>query len=348
MAIEFKDYYKTLGVSKTATEDEIRKAFRKLARQYHPDVSGNKPGAEDKFKEINEAYEVLSDPEKRKKYDTLGPSWRQGPSQGPQGWGPGPRPGRTRMDASDFEFSGTGFSDFFEQLFGARGGGMGGGSRAGGGRSRTFTEEDFAEDGDDVEADLMVTLEEVAKGSVRTISLRRSSVCQKCYGVGKVNGQPCDACDGRGHIDRTDSHKIKIPVGIREGQSLRVPGQGEPGRNGGRAGDLFLRIRLARHPDFRVEGSDLHYELDIAPWEAALGASISVPTLDGNVSIKIPPGTGTGQKLRVRGRGLKGRDASSAGDLIVVTKVQTPAAKTDEEKKLWEQLAKASSFNPRD
>lgn len=345
MAIEFKDYYKTLGVSKTASEDDIRKAFRKLARVYHPDVSGNKPGAEDKFKEINEAYEVLSDPEKRKKYDTLGPAWRDGGFRPPPG--AGPRPGRTRMDASDFEFSGTGFSDFFEQLFGARGAGMGGG-RPGPGRSRTFTEEDFAEDGDDIEADLMVTLEEVAKGAVRTISLKRSSPCQQCYGSGRVNGKTCGACGGSGHIDRTDSHKIKIPVGIREGQSLRVTGQGEPGRNGGNAGDLFLRIRLARHPDFRVEGSDLYYDLDIAPWEAALGASISVPTLEGNVSIKIPPGTGAGQKLRVRGRGLKGRDASSSGDLFVVTRVQTPAATTEEEKKLWEALAKASRFNPRD
>lgn len=340
MAIEFKDYYKTLGVSKTASDDDIRKAFRKLARQYHPDVAGNKPGAEDKFKDINEAYEVLSDPEKRKKYDTLGPNWRQGAP--PPGWGPnGPSRGggaRTRMDASDFEFSGTGFSDFFEQLFGSRGAGMGGGRS-----TRGFAQDrNIPEQGDDIEADLMVTLEEAAKGGLRTISLRRSSACQSCYGAGQVNGQTCPACRGSGHIDRTDSHKIKIPAGIREGQSLRVPGQGEPGRNGGQAGDLFLRIRLARHPDFRVEGADLYYDLDLAPWEAALGSSISVPTLDGKVSIKIPPGTGSGQKLRVRGRGLKG------GDLIVVTNVQTPAAKTDEEKKLWEALAKASKFNPRD
>lgn len=338
MAIEFKDYYKTLGVSKSASDDDIRKAFRKLARQYHPDVAGNKPGAEDKFKDINEAYEVLSDPEKRKKYDTLGPNFRQGAP--PSGWGPSrPGPGgRTRVDASDFEFSGTGFSDFFEQLFGSRGAAAGGNRGA-----RGFNQDrNVPEQGDDIEADLMVTLEESAKGVLRNISLRRSSACPTCYGAGQVNSQSCPACRGSGHIDRTDSHKVKIPAGIREGQSLRVPGQGEPGRNGGRAGDLFLRVRLARHPDFRVEGADLYYDLNLAPWEAALGSSISVPTLDGKVSIKIPAGAGSGTKLRVRGRGLKG------GDLIVVTNIQTPAAKTDEEKKLWEALAKASDFNPRD
>src|SRR3954463_5295007 len=181
MAIEYKDYYKILGVPKTASEDEIRKAFRKLARQYHPDVAGNKAGAEDKFKEINEAYEVLSDPEKRKKYDTFGASWNQpgGGFRPPPGWGARPGGGRGRgTGMPDFEFEGTGFSDFFEQLFGRGGmGGRGGGARGGG-----FTTGDFAQKGDDVEADFMVTLEEAAKGGVRSISLRRQVPCPRCRG----------------------------------------------------------------------------------------------------------------------------------------------------------------------
>jgi DnaJ-class molecular chaperone len=343
MAIEYKDYYKILGVSKTASEDEIRKAFRKLARQYHPDVAGNKAGAEDKFKEINEAYEVLSDPEKRRKYDQLGPNWKQaGGFQPPPGWGGAGRArGRGGQGMPDFEFEGTGFSDFFEQLFGrANMGGRGG--RPGG----AFTQEDLAQPGDDVEADFMVTLEEAAKGGIRSISLRRAVPCPQCRGAGNVNGRTCPQCRGSGSIERTDTHKVKIPAGIREGQSLRIAGQGEPGTGGAPAGDLYLRVRFAKHPDFRVVGSDLHYDLDLAPWEAALGTSVSVPTLDGDVSIKIPAGTSTGAKLRVRGRGLKGKEVS--GDLIVNTRVQVPKIASPAERGLWEQLARESTFNPRE
>jgi curved DNA-binding protein len=348
MAIEYKDYYKILGVSKTASDDEIRKAFRKLARQYHPDVAGNKAGAEDKFKEINEAYEVLSDPEKRRKYDHLGPAWNQpgGGFRPPPGWG-GAGGGRARGRGTgmpDFEFEGTGFSDFFEQLFGR--GGTPGGRGARTGRGGAFSEQDLAQPGDDVEADFMVTLEEAAKGGVRSISLRRTVPCPQCLGAGNVNGSKCPHCRGSGSIERTDTHKVKIPVGIREGQSLRLSGQGEPGAGGAPAGDLYLRVRFAKHPDFRVVGSDLHYDLDLAPWEAALGASVSVPSLDGDVSIKIPPGTSSGAKLRVRGRGLKGKEVS--GDLIVNARIQVPKTLAPAERGLWEQLARESSFNPRD
>jgi DnaJ-class molecular chaperone len=343
MAVEYKDYYKILGVSKTASEDEIRKAFRKLARQYHPDVAGNKAGAEDKFKEINEAYEVLSDAEKRRKYDTLGANWNQpgGGFRPPPGWGGTGRargPGGQRMP--DFEFEGTGFSDFFEQLFGRAA--AGGRTRGGG----AFTADDIAQPGDDVEADMMITLEEAAKGGIRSISLRRAAPCPQCLGAGNLNGRTCPQCHGTGTIERTDTHKVKIPVGIREGQSLRVAGQGEPGTGGAPAGDLYLRVRFAKHPDFRVVGSDLHYDLDLAPWEAVLGTSVSVPTLDGEVNIKIPAGTSTGGKLRVRGRGLKGKDVS--GDLIVNTRVEVPKAVSPAERELWEKLSRESHFNPRD
>jgi curved DNA-binding protein len=318
MAVDFKDYYESLGVSKTASEDEIKKAFRKLARKFHPDVAKDKKGAEDKFKEINEAYEVLSDPEKRKKYDTLGANWKQGAP--PPGGGFG---GRGRgAGAEEFHFNGTGFSDFFEQFFGGRGAPRGGGGFGGGGGRQPSG----PMRGNDVESDLMVTLHEVLNGSVRQISLRR---------VDENTGET-----------KTDSFRVRIPAGATEGRLIRVPNKGGQGLNGGPAGDLFLRVRLARHPDFRVKGQDLYYDVRLAPWEAVLGATISVPTLDGNVSVKIPPGAQPGQKLRVRDQGLPG-DGGVRGHLIADIKVVTPENVSDDEKRQWEQLASKSNFNPR-
>jgi curved DNA-binding protein len=318
MPVQYKDYYKTLGVPRTASADELKKSFRKLARQYHPDVAKDKKKAEEKFKEINEAYEVLSDPAKRKKYDELGANWKSGADfRPPSGWEhfSGGQTFRGRdAGGEDFEthFGGTGFSDFFEQLFGSR---MRGGS-GGFGRSANFSEEEFAERGRDVEGDIMVTLEEAARGSIRSVSVR--------------------------HGSRTETHQVKIPAGVTEGQRLRIAGRGEHGSGGGAAGDLYLRVRLAKHPDFEVEDHHLIHEAELAPWEAALGAEISVPTLTGRVNIKIPAGTQSGQKLRVRGRGLP-----PSGDLLVVTKIVVPAKIPDAEKKLWEQLKRESKFNPR-
>ena len=313
MPVQYKDYYQSLGVVRTASADDIKKAFRKLAREFHPDVAKDKKKAEEKFKEINEAYEVLSDAEKRRKYDELGANWKSGaefrppPGQGGFGGDPAFRGGR-RMTSEDFEtqFGGTGFSDFFEQLFGSR---MRGGN--GFGRGGGISPEDFAGQSRDIEGDILVTLEEARRGSLRTITIR--------------------------HENRTDSHQVKIPAGITEGQKLRIAGRGEHG------GDLYLRVRLAKHPDFEVDGHNLAHELELAPWEAALGAEISVPTLDGKVNIKIPAGTASGQKLRVRGHGL-----SKAGDLLVVTRIVVPDKISDAQKKLWEQLARESRFNPRD
>jgi curved DNA-binding protein len=314
MPVQYKDYYESLGVPRTASADEIKKSFRKLARQHHPDVAKDKKKSEEKFKEINEAYEVLGDPAKRKKYDELGANWKSGaefrPPPGYDGFG-----GQTfrggRPSAQEFEFGGTGFSDFFEQIFGSR-------MRGGGfGRSATIDEDDFAQRGRDVEGDIMVTLEEAAHGSVRSVSVR--------------------------HGSKTETHQVKIPAGVTEGQRLRIAGRGEHGSGGGTAGDLYLRVRLAKHPDFEVDGHNLIYELDLAPWESALGAEILVPTLTGRVNIKIPAGTQSGQKLRVRGRGLP-----PSGDLIVVTKIAVPAKISDAEKKFWEQLKRESKFNPRD
>lgn len=315
MSVKYKDYYESLGVPRTASADEIKKSFRKLAREYHPDVAKDKKKAEERFKEINEAYEVLSDPDKRKKYDQLGAHWKSGadfrPPPGYGGFGSGQPFRGGQAGGEEFHFGGTGFSDFFEQLFGAR-------MRGGGfGRGGNFRQEEFAERGADIEGDIMVTLEEAAHGSVRTVNVT--------------------------HGERRESHQVKIPAGITEGQKLRLAGRGESGSGGGESGDLFLRVRLARNPDFDVEGHNLIHELELAPWEAALGAEISLPTLDGRVNIKIPAGTPSGQKLRVRGRGL-----GKSGDLIVVTKIVVPAKVTEAQKKLWEQLAHESKFNPRD
>lgn len=343
MGLEYKDYYKLLGLERSASTDDIRKAFRKLARQYHPDVAKNKKEAEEKFKEINEAHDVLSDPEKRKKYDALGANWKQGSEfRPPPSWesfGGGARSGRPgRNGGGEFEFGGTGFSDFFEQIFGGRHAAGAGGFRRDGGNA--------AERGSDLEADIMVTLEEALKGAVRSISLRRNVPCEHCGGTGAVGRKSCTRCSGTGHTTKSETHQVKIPAGITEGQRLRVGGKGEAGAGGGTSGDLYLTIRLAGHPDLRVEGENLGYDLDLAPWEAVLGKSVSVPTLEGEVSIKIPPGTQSGQRLRVRGRGL-GKEGAR-GDLFVITRIQVPTKISDSERALWEQLAKASSFSPRE
>jgi curved DNA-binding protein len=349
MPVKYKDYYETLGVPRNASDGDIKKAFRKLARQYHPDVAKNKKQAEEKFKEINEAYEVLGDPAKRKKYDELGPNWSAGSDfRPPPGWedlGRGGFPGRgARGEEFEFHFGGTGFSDFFEQLFGSRGARAGGGF----GRSGGITEEDFGtERGRDIEGDIMVTLEEAMRGSIRSVSVRHGVPCENCGGTGQRARHLCNVCGGTGQVAKTDTYQVKIPAGVTEGQRLRVAGRGEAGIGGGAAGDLYLRVRFAKHPDFEIEGSNLVYEAAVAPWEAVLGANISVPTLNGRVNIKIPPGTHSGQKLRVRGRGLPIRGGGS-GDLIVATRIEVPGPVSETERKLWEQLAKESRFNPRE
>lgn len=314
--MRFKDYYQTLGVAKDATEDQIKKAFRKLARQFHPDVAKDKKGAEEKFKEVNEAYEVLGDPEKRKKYDQLGPDWQQ--AGGFPGGGRGGAPGGGSRggysgDGSEFNFGGTGFSDFFESIFGAarrqqRGGGVSWGD--------DFDGEGYesARAGQHLETDLLVTLDEVIHGSTRKLTVQRR-----------------DAASG------TETYQVKIPPGIREGQRIRLAGKGQTGAGGGPAGDLYLRVKLARHPDFRVEEGNLHYELELEPWDAVLGTNTMVPTLDGRVNLRIAPGTQNHQRLRLRGLGLPDREGRR-GDLLVEVRIEVPESVTPQEKDLWEKL----------
>lgn len=316
MSVEFKDYYTILGVPRDASPEDIKKAFRKLARTHHPDVAKDKKSAEAKFKEINEANEVLGDPEKRRKYDQLGADWQNAGAFRGAGRG---RPAGTQ----EFNFGGTGFSDFFEQFFS---GGQGGfaqemdyGQRPGAVR-RTRK-------GNDIEGDILVTLDEAMNGSVRAVSLKMT-----------------DPQTGKAE---TRSFQVRIPHGVTNGRRIRVPGQGEPGVGGGEPGDLFLRVRHAAHPNFSTEGADVLHELDIAPWEAVLGADISVPTLDGIVKLRIPSGSEHGQQLRVRSRGLPKGKSGERGDFYAVLSVQLPTTLSDPERELWQKLRETSDFHPR-
>ncbi len=310
--MKFRDYYEVLGVPRNAGGDEIRKAFRKLARQYHPDVAKDQAGAEEKFKEINEAYEVLGDPEKRKKYDALGENWKHmGDFPPPGGGGFGGHEGFEEAYGSGgaWHFEGTGFSDFFENFFGRRTAhaGVGGrGSRA----------------GRDVESEILVSIDEVMHGSERRLTMQMPPAGER------------------------KTVRIRIPRGVSEDQLIRVAGHGEPGTGGGPPGDLFLRVRLERHPDFLVDGSDLRYELRLAPWEAVLGATVPVRTPHGEVKIRIPPGTGPGTEFRLAGKGLP-KEGAGFGDLFAVVRVVTPGSVSAEEERHWKALAETSKFNPR-
>ncbi|MEO7414958.1 MAG: DnaJ C-terminal domain-containing protein [Opitutaceae bacterium] len=329
MAVDFKDYYATLGIARDASADQIKAAFRKLARQYHPDVAKDKKNAEAKFKEINEANEVLSDPVKRKKYDELGANWEQGvPSQPPPN---GQRAGGQRGPSGaergqEFHFGGTGFSDFFEQFFsgGSRYGVPGteydAGERPGSGAPR-------ARRGSDIEGDILVTLEEAMHGTVRPISLQ---IAHPATGEAE-----------------THSFKVRIPPGATDGRRIRVPAQGEPGRAGAPAGDLYLRVRHAAHPDFSAREADIYHELEVAPWEAVLGAELVVRTLDGSLKLRLPAGTQNGQQLRVRSRGLPKGKSGERGDFHVIVMVRLPTELSPQEKTEWEKLRETSRFNPR-
>ena len=329
MAVEFKDYYQVLGVTPKATDDEIKKAFRTLARKYHPDVAKDKKSAEAKFKEINEAHEVLSNPESRRKYDQLGADWKTGgQSRPPPGYPGGRAAGRDNHGQEDeFRFEGTGFSDFFEQFFGGRAGRSRGGppfDSFGGANGHEQTEPAFR--GQDIQGDILITLDEVLKGAMRAISVRRTNA---------RTGQ-----------EETETYQVRIPKGVRAGQSIRVPGKGGEGLGGGAAGDIYLRVRYAQHPDWLVRGADLVGHLELAPWEAVLGATVPVRTLEGSISVKIPAGFQAGQQLRVRGKGLPD-GAARRGDIYLAIAIQTPPHIGKTEERLWKEMAAASSFNPR-
>lgn len=314
--MDFKDYYKILGVEPTADEKTIKTAYRKLARKYHPDVS-KEPGAEDKFKEASEAYEALSDPEKRAEYDEIRKYGSQGRFQPPPGWqgrgGGGAGPG---FGAGDFE-NGD-FSDFFSSIFGNRGGQQGGRAQSPGRR------------GQDVEMELAVFLEETLSTESKQISFK----------------VPQHSANGQRMADITKTLNVKIPAGVTDGERIRLKGQGAPGVAGGEKGDLYLIIRLAPHPMFDVEGHDLIITVPIAPWEAALGAKVAVPTLTGKINLTLRPDSQNGRRLRVKGNGLLNKQGQR-GDLYAQLKVVMPKTTDEATKALWEKLAEQAAFDPR-
>lgn len=334
MAVKFKDYYEILGVKRDATEDQIRQAYRKLARKHHPDLNPSDKAAEEKFKEINEANEVLSDPEKRKRYDQLGADWRNGAEfTPPPGWG------RVNVDYEDLGsiFSGGGFSDFFETLFG-------------GGRStdqkepRRRSSRSRAK-GQDAEAEMDISLEDAHRGARHRITLQSARACPTCNGTGTSGGTVCATCRGSGQVLNPKTIDVNIPPGAREGSVIKVAKQGQPGL-GGEPGDLYIKLRVKPHPRLVVSGDDVTTEVPITASEAVLGAAIEVPTIDGKAEIKIPAGSQGGQRLRLRGQGLNKR-GGGRGDAFVRLKIVVPTHPTEREKELYKELAEASQFKPR-
>ncbi len=326
-----RDYYETLGVSRDADEKAIKSAFRRLARKYHPDVNPGDKEAERKFKEISEAYEVLRDPKKRSQYDRfghLGDAWRRAAAGAPGGWA-----GRATA-GPDFDFSGFGgnLNDLLEELLGGRGGPF---AQA---RPRR---------GQDVRAEIELTLEDAYHGVTRDITLPIPQMCAMCGGGGIIGqGSVCTACRGAGQVGQTKRLQVKIPPGVRTGSRVRVAGQGAPGPTGQR-GDLYLIPKVAPHAVFRRQGDDLHIEVPVSYVEAALGAEVEVPTLNGQVKMKLPAGASSGQRLRLAGRGMPRMRGGGSGDLYVRIRIVVPKNLSREEKNLIRRLGDMRRDNPR-
>ncbi len=345
MAAKTKDYYEVLGIKRDASQDQIKQAYRKLARKFHPDLNPGDKSAEEKFKGLQEAYDVLSDPENRKLYDQYGDNWRavkSGAGAPPPGWEGAQRatrgagPGAGGFDFGDFDFSdfrsagGAGGFDIFEEMFG--GSGRGRGRRSGRGR--------------DVEAELELSIEEAHRGVRRTIQMEAAETCPTCGGSGLKDGKTCETCGGAGQVLKPKRIEVNIPTGVRDGSTVRLAGQGGTGSNGSEPGDLYLHIRVRPHPVFTVKGDDLEVELPITPWEAVLGARVAASTIDGKVELTIPPGAKSGQRLRLRGQGLNKRKGGR-GDEYVRLKIVVPKQVSAEERHLYEELKRISRFDPR-
>jgi curved DNA-binding protein len=342
VGVEYEDYYSVLGVDRDASQDEIQKAYKKKAKKYHPDVNDD-PEAEDMFKKVNEAYQVLKDPEKRRRYDQMGQNWNAGQEvDPPPGWenvninfGGGRGGGGAGAGFEDIFGGGRGgrgqaegFSDFFNMFFGQEFGGGGRGGAAGararqGGRGQRGRRK-----GRTHRAEITVSLEDVYHGRERTVAV------------------PVTKISGGQRVRERKTYKVKIPKGTTEGSKIRLAGQGDEGSGGGQAGDLLLKIHIADHPVFDVDGHDLRTELAVTPWEAALGAKVQVPTVDGEVSVSVPAGTPSGRKLRLRGKGLPTGDGEH-GDLYAQLSIEVPDELTDEERELFERLSEVSDFDPR-
>jgi DnaJ-class molecular chaperone len=341
--LDYKDYYKILGVSKSASADDMKKAYRKLARKFHPDVNPGDKTAEQRFKEINEAYEVLSDPEKRQKYDTLGPNWQEqfgapaasGTRTRNYNFRSGTGTGTSNIPY-DFEDP-TGFSDFFETLFGRRsGGGATTGTRT---TARPTTTSVMSRPGENIDQPVEITLQEAYSGTTKTFVIQAPETCATCDGTGERGGRVCPTCGGAGTIMRTKRLEVKIPVGVDTGARVRVAGEGQPGVNGGPRGDLFLVVTLKPDPTFERKGDDLIEEVPVPLTTAVLGGEATVDLPDGKrVLLTIPPETQNGQSFLLRNKGMPRLRGGGQGNLLARVRVVLPTRLSPKERELFEEL----------
>ncbi|MDW7739766.1 MAG: DnaJ C-terminal domain-containing protein [Bacillota bacterium] len=327
MSVKFQDYYELLGVDRKASEKEIKSAYRKMARKWHPDLhpAAEKKEAEEKFKRINEAYEVLKDPDKRARYDRLGSRWKDGQDF----QAPPDMEGVRFYTSNDFGAGGFegGFSDFFNMFFG----GQGPAGRTG----RTARQRSVR--GDDLESEIELTIEEAYKGVTKSIRVSGSSVCSACGGTGTRDRSFCAQCGGTGAVPDEKTLDVKVPAGVKEGSKIRLKGQGGSGLGGGPKGDLYLKVRLKPHPVFKLKENNIEVQAVIRPDQAILGDKIPVRTLDGAVNMKIPAGSISGNKLRLRGKGFPGK-GDARGDQYVTLVIDIPPDLSEEEKELYRQL----------
>lgn len=366
-----KDYYSILGVGRSATEKEIKQAYRKLARKYHPDVNPNKKEAEEKFKEVSEAYEVLSDQEKRRLYDRFGENWRTGGMSPPGTGGPGGFTYQTYGGFPESDLGSASFSDIFENLFGA-------GTRTGRQRPARPAQ------GEDIQEEIYISLEDAYKGATRSLSLELPETCgtcegtgekpgsarktcpkckgsgkgrslggllgapcDQCGGTGQVSAEACPTCHGRGRVLRQRRLEVKIPPGVDTGSKIRLAGEGLPGQRGGPRGNLYLIVKVRPHPIFERKGDDVHIEVPVTFPEAALGAEIQVPTLKGRATMRIPAGTQSGQAFRLSGQGMPRLKGTGHGDQYVRVKITVPKNLKERERELVRELASLRPENPR-
>jgi DnaJ-class molecular chaperone len=337
--MNYKDYYAILGVAKNTPEKDIKSAYRRLAKKWHPDANAaNAKEAEEKFKEIQEAYEVLGDPDKRRKYDVLGSDWQQASRQAEQ-----QRRYRTQQDQTFYDFgdmgNGTGagasgFSDFFDMFF------------SGIGRRQTAQANQFGRRGQDLETTIELSLRDVYDGGKKSVSLQLEDTCPRCHGTGTLDGRLCPTCHGTGHILTTKKFEVIIPKGIGDGQRIRLAGQGGAGSNGAPNGDLYLIVKLKDDPTYKRKGDDLFVDLPVSLYDLLLGGEVKVPTMAGQVSMTIPESTQNNRLLRLSGKGMPKVKGGGAGDEYVRLIGQLPQSLTDKEKKLFRELASLRDGKP--
>jgi len=346
--VDFKDYYQVLGVARDADEKAIKSAFRQRAKEMHPDVNRDDPKAEERFKDLNEAYEVLSDGDKRKMYDRFGEDWKRyqdagvGPEDVFRGGGSGAGRQATAQDFGtwfagndgDFTFessdSGGGFSDFFNMMFGSRGSGA---------TSRARQTIQRPRRGEDLEAPTTITLEEAASGTHRRLNVRTPETCSLCGGTGEVRGAECPRCDGTGVTETNKELEVTIPKGVKTGSRVRISGRGGPGANGGPNGDVYLVIRVVPHAQFERVNDDLVETISIPLYTAVLGGEVRVPTLTGQVALTVPPGTQNGRQFRLRGKGMpKLGSSDQRGDLLAKASIEVPTDLSERERELFAEL----------